>query len=528
MDNITDGIKKAHDLNMIPAFAYARISSDVQDDGNSRENQEQNAKQYAEQNNLYIIQIFNVVESAKKEGRKVFNQMLDLSNFYGIRNLIFKSSDRMSRNFPDMTRIESIVDNQDFKIHFFQDHRVFTKESSHTDRMYLGIETTINKHWSDKISYDVKQANRYKALNGIAPCRAPFGYIYNKDLKRHEIDPQQEKAVRYIFDGFDTGNFSIEQFARHLNNKGIYTKTGKKWSKGNLYSLLTRVFYTGAFIYHGEEYTGTHEPYFSKHRYNERMRRLDSSFVGRGEKKPKYLLSKFLKCGTCDFMLTGDLKKGQFLYYKHKCTSQLKQTYIPEKKIFEMLDSAVRDMRYSTDFAERLKSLATEILEERSRSNKSRQKELSKRLDEIQDKKDQVLELLLKQDIDLQTLKRKMNALDDEMATLRDRRKLLDTDYSEIIYQVGQLINELRDRPVAFLNGSYEEKTEILGIMAEGVIIQEDTAQLQWKEPYRFLLKNDILEWKRQFEKGKKNAGSNKLEPAKLLPSKDSNCWPCD
>lgn len=155
-DFIASGIKRAEEHGMIPALSYNRISDLVQDEGNSREYQEESAKRYAEKSNLFIVDIFNITESAKKEGRKAFNQMLDLALYFGIKDLIFKSSDRMSRNFPDLNRIEKLVDEDDFRIHFFQDHRVFTKDSTHTDRMYLGIETTINKHWSDKISYDVR------------------------------------------------------------------------------------------------------------------------------------------------------------------------------------------------------------------------------------------------------------------------------------------------------------------------------------------------------------------------------------
>ncbi|MBN1698525.1 MAG: recombinase family protein [Spirochaetales bacterium] len=387
--------------------------------------------------------------------------------------------------------------------------------------MYLGIETTINKHWSDKISYDVRMANKYKALKGVAPGRALFGYCYNKEKKQHEIDPAVEKDLRYIFDSFDTGDYSLKQFVRFINKAGITNRTGKKWTKGNMYSLLTKCFYAVEFLYQGEAYKGNHQPYFSKHRFEERMKRLESSYVGRTENEPTFLLAKYLKC-SCGLMMTGDLKKGTYIYYKHTCPNSPRQVYIPEKKIFEMLDSAVREMRYSPDFADRVKTVAKEILEQRAENNKKGKKDIAKSILHIDEKKDKLIDLFMGGEIDRDSVKRKMDEYDREAGLLLERQKLLNSDYSKIILEVMDLVDELRDNPIKFLAESYNKKTKLLGIMADGVIIDNDVAQILWKEPYKFLLKNEILEFKSKYEKAKKKALYEGSQNANLLPRTDS------
>ena len=54
------------------------------------------------------------MESAKDKGRKTFNQMIDLALQFGIKDLIFKNTDRMSRNYYDLLRITELIDKHNF------------------------------------------------------------------------------------------------------------------------------------------------------------------------------------------------------------------------------------------------------------------------------------------------------------------------------------------------------------------------------------------------------------------------------
>ena len=63
MERIKEGAKTGKRL----AFAYDRISSELQTDGISLEYQEEHAAKYAKENDLFIVHFFTVVESARKE-----------------------------------------------------------------------------------------------------------------------------------------------------------------------------------------------------------------------------------------------------------------------------------------------------------------------------------------------------------------------------------------------------------------------------------------------------------------------------
>ncbi len=60
-------------------FAYYRVSSREQkDEGYSIEAQQKRVQEYAEKKGLEIVKEFVEIETAKKAGRKVFNEMIDL------------------------------------------------------------------------------------------------------------------------------------------------------------------------------------------------------------------------------------------------------------------------------------------------------------------------------------------------------------------------------------------------------------------------------------------------------------------
>ena len=115
----------------------------------------------------------------------------------------------MSRNYRDLVEIEDMIDREGFQIHFYQNNKILNADSNHNDRFILGIEIAVAKQLSDKLSHDIKQVHQYKARQGIMPGRV-FGYKYDREMKRHHIDPEKENMLRFIFDTFDFGKIAPE------------------------------------------------------------------------------------------------------------------------------------------------------------------------------------------------------------------------------------------------------------------------------------------------------------------------------
>ena len=482
------------------AFAYDRISDEAQSDGISLEYQSEGAGKYAVENDLNIIHKFEVIESASKEGRKVFNQMIDLALSLGIKNIIFKNTDRMSRNYNDLVRIEKLIDKENFHIHFYQSSLIINENSSYNDRFLIGIQLAVAKHLSDKISQDIREHNLYKANHGIAPGPSPLGYLYDKNRRIHILDPDRESEIRYVFDTFDSSDYSLDNFVIHLNASAIKTRTGKSWRKGPLHYMLTNPFYHGEFFYKDKLWSGTHAVYYDKSRYERRLSRLGDNFQGKKKRAFELPLAGHLRC-VCGRQLTGQRKKGRYTYYTHDCQQSGKKEALREEAAFAFLEKAVRDFRFSPSFAENLKARFQHVGQIRRRSIDAERKENDAQVVSLEDKKSRLYDLYADREIDRAMLQAKVVEIDEKLIQLAHSREAFRLDYNKLMERACDLVDAMRDMPAAFLASSDPgQKAEILGNLAERVTMSREKAMIHWKKPFSYLLRPVLLNLKRDYD----------------------------
>lgn len=118
----------------------------------------------------------------------------------------------------------------------------------------------------DRMSISLKLARgrTVKAHKGDKPAGVcPFGYQYSDDRKSIEINQDEAQTVRFIFSEVQKGN-SLQKIADSLNERGITTRNGKKWQRGNLHVILHNRFYIGELEHDGQTIQGNHEPIISK------------------------------------------------------------------------------------------------------------------------------------------------------------------------------------------------------------------------------------------------------------------------
>ncbi len=493
---ILDGLKVAQKLNKIPAFAYDRISDKVQEGGISLEYQESFAGRYASYNNLHVVNYFTITESAKQEGRKVFNQMIELALQFGVKDLIFKNTDRMSRNYQDLLKIEKLYEEQNFNIHFYQTFRVLNSKSTYADRFVMAVEIAAARQLSDKLKHDTIASQQFKANQGIAPLGSPIGYKYLKKERMHVIDKEKENFMHFFFDEFDTGKYTLKDFGEFLNGKKYKSSKGFRWEANNVYATVTNVFYHGEFSYVGKIWPGKHEPYYPKSRYEERLKRMHMNFAGVKYKEIDYVFRKFLKCAKCNKTLTGDLKKNQFTYYVHDCINPKKRIYIPESDIVEMIDNQIKEIEYSEQFGEFLKKLFRETVKIKRNDHGISATGISRKISELELKQDKLLDLLMDDEIDRDALKRQFEPIKKEIDRLESERKVLKTDKNDFIFKVSDQIDYLRKIPRLYSHMNNKEKAELLRSMASHIIIEKEKAQIHWIKPYSFTLHPDIIRHK--------------------------------
>jgi len=488
--NLPQILEKIKQAQNIPSFAYDRVSTSAQaEEGISLVYQETQAEQYAERAGLEIVHFFTVAESARSaEQRKTFRQMIETARQFNVKNLIFKNVDRMSRNYSDLVLIEQLIDKEGFNIHFYQNNKCLNSESNHNDRFVLGVEIAVAKQLSDKLSHDMREVHRHKVKQGIMPGRA-LGYIYDKDLKRHRINPDTEPMLRYLFDTFDNEKISIRELVDRMNERGYKTSTDRKWHPSIAHRLLSSPVYCGLFEYQGEIWEGKHESFFSRDRYEKRKERLGIKYMGKRRRDFDFLLAGILR--HQGKVLTGEMKKDRYIYYTNRFTGGS----FREEDILIWIDADVAAIQFSEGFGEYMKELFRESVSVKEENQLPSRSLISRRISDCELKLSKLYDLFFEDGIDIDSLKAKQQELRVEISRLENERKLLDLDKDKFILTACEIVDTVRKFPHIYANRTPGEKVELLKEMALAVVVKEGEAEIQWKKPFSSILNGDVLQY---------------------------------
>jgi len=113
---------------MTPAIIYTRVSSrEQEEEGFSLGAQAKGLRGYADHSDMTVVKAFEDVETAKKAGRKAFNEMVKwLKQNPSCRTLLVEKTDRLYRNFRDAVTLEEL----DIEIHLVKEGQILSKTRS--------------------------------------------------------------------------------------------------------------------------------------------------------------------------------------------------------------------------------------------------------------------------------------------------------------------------------------------------------------------------------------------------------------
>jgi len=194
--------------------------------------------------------------------------------------------------------------------------------------------------WADHaegtpVSERVRSAMRRKAVRGEALGRPPFGYRVGP-RRRLELVPEEAVVVRYIFRLYLQEELGIRKIAGRLNEEGMRTRRGGRWSMVSVRDMLRNRTYLGTYARFGVKVPGSHPPLVTQEdfrRVQERLQRGRSS--GTERTVVPYLLSGIVYCGRCGNRMIGvsrrqkwttrdgETKSSGYRYYQ--CESRTNQ-----------------------------------------------------------------------------------------------------------------------------------------------------------------------------------------------------------
>lgn len=187
--------------------------------------------------------------------------------------------------------------------------------------------------------------------SGATPTK--YGYTYNKESKKLEVNEQEAQVVRFIYKEYTKPDSSLVKVARKLRKLGYKTKSGRRFETDRVHDILRSSIYTGT--WYANQYSDDKElqkeenwiaikvpPIIDEHFFETAQQLLGQrrTYVRR-EMKYDYLLQGMITCGSCGCTVKGTADKqtmvkngkkyGPYLKLYYRCSHFVKNTL--EKKI---------------------------------------------------------------------------------------------------------------------------------------------------------------------------------------------------
>lgn len=317
---------KESEKKKLRVAAYARVSTDSEEQATSYDTQVEHYTEYIKRNpDWEFVGVFadEGVSGTYTKKRDGFNKMIEEAMAGNIDYIITKSISRFARNTLDCLKYIRKLKENNIPV-YFEKENINTMDAK--GEVLLTIMASLAQQESQSLSQNVKLGFQYRFQQGQIQINHNrfLGYTKDEDGKLI-IVPEEAKAIKRIYREY-LGGASLRDIKEGLEKDEIANGAGnKKWHISNLNQILTNEKYMGDALLQ-KTYTvdflnkkrvendgivpqyyveNSHEAIIPKEifmRVQEELARRANMVSGKGKRRiysSKYALSSIVYCSKC-------------------------------------------------------------------------------------------------------------------------------------------------------------------------------------------------------------------------------------
>jgi site-specific DNA recombinase len=476
-------------------FVYCRKSSEEKDrQVLSIESQKKELLDlFQTKQGLSVVDVLEESCSAKSPGRSVFNAMLRRIEKGEADGIIAWYPDRLARNSIDGGRLIYLIDRgkiTDLKF------LAYGFDNSPEGIMMLGILFAQSKHYSDKLSKDVRRGIRAKLQQGGRPGLVPIGYVNEQANKTVIKDPERFDLVRRIWTMFLQGT-PVARITQTVREKWELRSMPRKHSGGALlsrsaiYGILTNPFYCGFVRHNGELHPGKHAAMISLQDFTRTQHLL-----GREERqKPQrreFALTGLIRCGECVCMITAEEKVNRqgHVYTYYRCTKKkntCSQRFIRREELEQQIAAFLESITVSERFAQWAQIYLRRRNQEEDRTAGMIRDSLEKAEGEGKSQLNNLLSLRLRDLLTDAEFVEKKNALTLQLGQIREKLGELNDEGKHRLEPGEDWIFFASKAKKLFLHGNLRTKRSVLEIVGSNLRLRDKILLTEARKPFQIL-----------------------------------------
>ena len=297
------------------AVIYLRVSTteqaetDYGSDGFSIQAQREACRRHAESMGAAVLDEYvDRGESARSAARPQLQSMLQrLRVVRDVDLVIVHKVDRLARSREDDANIGVDIRTAGARLVSVTENI----DETPSGKLVHGIMATIAEFYSSNLAAEARKGMEQKARVGGTVSRAPVGYrntsaeIEGREVRTVSVDDERAEHVRWAFQQFATGEWTVGQMADALAERGLTSRATRRFPEGPLsrsrvHKMLRNRYYLGIVRYDGVEYAGRHTALIDETLFQDVQAVLDQR--SQGKEKPvkrTHYLKGLLACARC-------------------------------------------------------------------------------------------------------------------------------------------------------------------------------------------------------------------------------------
>lgn len=465
----------------------------------------------AESLGAFVIAEFrDLGESARTADRPGLQELLRFVNEEVVDYVLVHKVDRLARNRFDDVQINFALKQAGVTLVSVAENI----DETPSGLLLHGIMSSIAEYHSRNLATEVIKGSVQKAQMGGTVGIAPLGYsnvrqiVNGREIRTVEIDEERAPLVRWAFEQYAGGEWSLQALVDELNRRGLTNRPGpnrpaRPLVKSHLASLLAKRYYVGFVSYRGIEYRGSHEPLIEDDTFARVQAVLAERAARNGTKTRvhRHHLKGLIFCGSCEARLSIMMSKNRhgtvypyfFCLGKQHHRTGCKQSVLRIEQVEEAIAQHYKKIQLTAVLREDIRKHVEAEITRRRRQVQAEAKKQGSRMSRLHNERTKLLHAHYNDAVPLDLMRQEQARIEKEME--QAKRLLAGTDLrlESIQADLQKALDLLEDCQATYRGSPDHVKRLFNQAFFEKLLIDEEyvvTAPLA--EPFRSLVEGEF------------------------------------
>jgi site-specific DNA recombinase len=451
-------------------------------------------------------------ESAKTANRPELARMLRYLEENSIQFVIVHKVDRLARNRADDVAITLSIQKSGATLVSCSENI----DETPSGLLLHGIMSSIAEFYSRNLASEVIKGLEQKAKKGGTVHKAPVGYRHvrrlenGSEVRTVEVDPERAPLVKWAFEAYATGEWTVSGLLKELNKRGMTTRPGphtppRPLSETGLNSVLRNPYYTGLLLFRGAYHPGTHEPLISYQLFDE-VRSVMEAHQHAGERQYRHhhYLKGSIYCGVCGERLAIEFSRSRngnlYDYFfclgrqrnPRSCDFRATRVGLVEQRVIDHYN----EIEMSPERIERVRTSLLDALATRRDEAEAMEALQNRRIKQLSDEREKLLRLHYADAVPLDLFKQDQKRIMRELKDARDQLAAVSFQFDVIERNLRKALRLAEDCHAAYEEAAPEVRRLFNQAFFEKLTVHPDgeiTHELA--KPFRTLLDPQLPAW---------------------------------